>query len=134
MQTEPMSCRARLPRSRFWLLEVYQASFVSWRYIGFMHMVRALGWISSSVILLGTALAQVQITPLFELEGETSAPSLSPDGKTLVFDWCKPDYSCGIYTDRWPELTFVSSPEEIAARACRSRHVGLSLSTRFGPL
>lgn len=63
-----------------------------------MHTVRALSWISSSVILLGTALAQIQITPLFELEGETSKPSLSPDGKTLAFDWCKPDYSCGIYT------------------------------------
>jgi Tol biopolymer transport system component len=39
----------------------------------------------------------MQIMPLLNLEGETSEPSLSPDGKTLLFSWCKPDYSCGIY-------------------------------------
>jgi Tol biopolymer transport system component len=32
------------------------------------------------------------------LDGETSEPTLAPDGKTLAFQWCKPDYSCGIYT------------------------------------
>jgi len=35
---------------------------------------------------------------LLALDGQTSEPNLSPDGKTLAFDWCKPDYSCGIYT------------------------------------
>jgi Tol biopolymer transport system component len=47
---------------------------------------------------LAAGLAQVQVSPILALEGETSAPSLSPDGKMLAFQWCKSDYSCGIYT------------------------------------
>ena len=35
---------------------------------------------------------------LEKLDAETSEPSLSPDGKTLAFSWCKPDYTCAIYT------------------------------------
>jgi Tol biopolymer transport system component len=42
--------------------------------------------------------AQIQVTPFVDPDRETSDPSLSPDGKTLAFHWCKPDYSCGIYT------------------------------------
>ena len=44
---------------------------------------------------------QVQIQPLLDdLAGNMDNPSLSPDGQTLAFDWCKPepDYSCGMYT------------------------------------
>ncbi len=54
--------------------------------------------------LLGCALAvayafsQVHVDVLAQLESETCDPSLSPDGKTLAFDWCKPDYTCAIYT------------------------------------
>ncbi len=47
---------------------------------------------------LAAGLAQVQVNPVLTLAGETSDPSLSPDGKTLAFQWCKSDYSCGIYT------------------------------------
>lgn len=50
------------------------------------------------VAFLTSASAQIQIQPLLDLPGETRDPTLSPDGKTLAFDWCKPDYSCGIYT------------------------------------
>ena len=50
------------------------------------------------LFLLTAVSAQVQIRPLLSVDGETSEPNLSPDGKTLAFDWCKPDYSCGIYT------------------------------------
>ncbi len=57
-----------------------------------LHLPCALG------LLLGAASGQVQIQPLMELAGQTSEPSLSPDGKTIAFNWCKPDYSCGIYT------------------------------------
>lgn len=42
--------------------------------------------------------AQIVVKPLLNLEGQTSEPSLAPDGSTLIFDWCKPDYSCGVYT------------------------------------
>jgi Tol biopolymer transport system component len=41
--------------------------------------------------------AQIKIEPIFELKADTSDPSLSPDGKMLAFDWCKPDYSCALY-------------------------------------
>jgi Tol biopolymer transport system component len=47
------------------------------------------------------ASGQIQIASLLDdLAGETDGPSLSPDGKTLAFDWCRPapDNSCGIYT------------------------------------
>ncbi len=48
-------------------------------------------------ILCCVAVAQVRTNPLFQLEGETDDPVLSSDGKTLVFGWCRPDYSCGLY-------------------------------------
>jgi hypothetical protein len=44
---------------------------------------------------------QVQIKPLLDdLAGNMDNPSLSPDGKTLAFDWCRPEpgNSCGMYT------------------------------------
>lgn len=53
--------------------------------------------IFAAALFLSVASAQVQITPLFDLPGETSDPVLSPDGKTLAFEWWKPDYSFGIY-------------------------------------
>ncbi len=59
--------------------------------------MRALRGLFLCACVITTALAQIQVTPLVEFEGETSEPSLSPDGKTLLFDWCKPDYSCSIY-------------------------------------
>ena len=46
-----------------------------------------------------TALAQIQVRPLLDLKGETSDPSVSPDGKTLAFDWWTPDLDkWGLYT------------------------------------
>jgi Tol biopolymer transport system component len=63
-----------------------------------MRFVRKLRLLIACAALLPLASAQVQIKPLLDLDGETSAPTLSPDGKTLAFQWCKPDYSCGIYT------------------------------------
>jgi len=50
------------------------------------------------IVLTASGSAQVRVTILAELEGETSSPSLSPDGKTLAFVWCRPDYSCSIFT------------------------------------
>jgi hypothetical protein len=35
------------------------------------------------------AIAQVQITPLMDLDRDTGEASLSPDGETLIFDRCK---------------------------------------------
>jgi Tol biopolymer transport system component len=46
----------------------------------------------------GAAFAQISVTPLVGLDRDTRDPSLSPEGKTLAFDWCKPDYTCGVYT------------------------------------
>src|SRR5579883_3420545 len=53
-------------------------------------------WIAFALAL--TAFAQIRIEPLIELERETRDPSLSPDGKTLVFEWMRPDYSFGLYS------------------------------------
>jgi Tol biopolymer transport system component len=51
------------------------------------------------LVFLGVISAQVRMKPLLDLDGVTSEPSLSPDGKTLAFSWCQPDYSaCGVYT------------------------------------
>jgi Tol biopolymer transport system component len=65
-----------------------------------MHVRRAPFLLLACAGLVGVASAQIRVTPLLELEGETDEPSLSPDGKMLVFGWCKPEptYSCGIYT------------------------------------
>jgi Tol biopolymer transport system component len=58
----------------------------------------ALAFLCVCTPFLKTASAQIQVKPLLELDGETSEPNLSPDGKTLIFEWCKPDYSCAICT------------------------------------
>src|SRR5580658_559426 len=64
--------------------------------------MRTLPFLCACAALLGAAQNQVRpqvhITPLLELDRDASNASLSPDGKTLAFDWCKPDSSCGIYT------------------------------------
>ena len=55
------------------------------------------------VLLLACAFAQcadagqIRIDPLLQFRTETSDASLSPDGRTLAFNWCHPDYSCGLY-------------------------------------
>jgi Tol biopolymer transport system component len=50
-------------------------------------------------LLAASTSAQVRLRTIVELDGETSSPSLSPDGKTLAFEWCKVDHlSCAIYT------------------------------------
>jgi Tol biopolymer transport system component len=54
--------------------------------------------LAAFALIASAGAAQIRVAPLLELEGETSEPNISPDGKTLAFDWCKPDYSCGIYT------------------------------------
>jgi len=48
--------------------------------------------------LAGSATAQIRVSPLTGLESGADNPSLSPDGKILAFDWCTPNYRCGIYT------------------------------------
>jgi Tol biopolymer transport system component len=58
-----------------------------------MRVFRAL---AASALFVVTAFCQVQVTPLLNLAG-TSDPALSPDRKTLLFDWCAPDSQCGIY-------------------------------------
>lgn len=64
-----------------------------------MRALRVLSILCFLVLFPSAVQAQVRIDPLLPLEGETSAPALSPDGKTLVFNWCKPDYQgCGIYS------------------------------------
>jgi Tol biopolymer transport system component len=45
-----------------------------------------------------TLSAQIRIRPLVRFEVETSEPSLSPDGKTQTFQWCKADYTCEVYS------------------------------------
>lgn len=54
--------------------------------------------LSAYCAVAAAAPGQIRVTPLLPLEGQTREPSLSPDGTTIAFDWCKPDYSCGIYT------------------------------------
>jgi hypothetical protein len=51
-----------------------------------------------AVLLPPHLASQMVVKSLVPAAGQTSAPSLSPDGKTLVFQWCKPDYTCGLYT------------------------------------
>ena len=63
-----------------------------------MRTSRARSFFYACAFVVGTASAQIRIKPLLELDSETSDGSLSPDGKTLVFEWCKPDYSCDVYT------------------------------------
>lgn len=52
------------------------------------------------LIAVNGAVAQTQIKPsLDDLGGEVSSFDLSPDGKTLAFDWCGgPNFECRIYT------------------------------------
>jgi Tol biopolymer transport system component len=47
---------------------------------------------------LAVATGQIRVEPVVNLEGNPHGGSLSPDGKTLVFNWCKPGGACGIYT------------------------------------
>jgi Tol biopolymer transport system component len=50
---------------------------------------------------LGTEGAQIQVHRFLDLPGETSDPSVSPDGGTLAFDWWAPQINdWGIYL--WP--------------------------------
>ena len=49
-------------------------------------------------LLLAPASAQVRLQPILEVAGETSSPSLSPDGKTLAFEWSTSGNPDGIYT------------------------------------
>jgi len=47
----------------------------------------------------GTALAQIRVRSFLDLPGETGDPSISPDGKTLAFQWLPPDMNrWGLYT------------------------------------
>lgn len=50
-------------------------------------------------LLAGTAFSQLRLRPFLGLQGETSDPSISPDGRTLVFDWWTSDiHAWGLYT------------------------------------
>ncbi len=93
------------------------------------------------VAVVATAFAQIQLHPFLNLRGETSDPSISPDGKTLVFDWWPPDEKQrGLYTRTMnggePRLfdngegDIATSPrwfENVAAKSIRSKG-GLCLS------
>src|SRR5580692_355917 len=54
--------------------------------------------LSAFAISLTLACGQIRVAPLVELEGNPNAANLSPDGKTLAFNWCKPGGACGLYT------------------------------------
>lgn len=56
-------------------------------------MIRVL---AVSAFLVAAAFSQVQVTPVLNLDG-ASEPALSPDHRTLLFNWCAPNYQCGIY-------------------------------------
>jgi len=51
------------------------------------------------VLITSGSWAQPQIKALIDLPGTSGSPSLSPDGQTLAFQHCEPEYrACGIYT------------------------------------
>jgi len=54
--------------------------------------------ICSLAISLTVTGGQIRVASLVELEGNPNGASLSPDGKTLAFNWCKPGGVCGLYT------------------------------------
>jgi Tol biopolymer transport system component len=77
-----------------WLIQMQSAKKVRFRKR--MRSIRAT--IPLVCFLAGTALAQIQLRPLFDLPGETSDPSLSPDGTTVAFAWYPPAVeNWGIY-------------------------------------
>ncbi len=51
------------------------------------------GAILALAIVAELASAQIKLRPILNLPGETSDAAISPDGKTLVFDWWTTDYS-----------------------------------------
>jgi len=82
--------------------------------------------LAACVVFLVVASAQTQVTALLNLDRETEEPSLSLDGKTLAFVWCKPDYSCGIYT-----RPFAGGP--VTLFAGKDGHEGSAYSPRWSP-
>ncbi len=58
-----------------------------------------LGWL---ILLAPACWGQPQIKPLIDLPGTSGEGQLSPDGKTLAFAYCDPEYkACGIYARPW---------------------------------
>ncbi|HVP00500.1 MAG TPA: hypothetical protein VMT15_20650 [Bryobacteraceae bacterium] len=51
------------------------------------------GAILAFAIVAELASAQIRLRPFLDLPGETSDAAISPDGKTLVFNWWTTDYS-----------------------------------------
>lgn len=56
--------------------------------------------VSLGILMLSasTVFGQIRITPLFQLDGQTSEPTLAPDGVNVLFEWTQSNYSVGLYT------------------------------------
>jgi Tol biopolymer transport system component len=63
-----------------------------------MRRPRTPSLLATCAIFLAVAAGQIRVEPLVALDGNPHTASLSPDGKTLVFNWCKPGGACGLYT------------------------------------
>lgn len=61
-----------------------------------LELTRAIAWAALAWTAVG--FGQATITPVIDLPREASEASLSPDGKTIAFNWCNADFDCGIYT------------------------------------
>ena len=91
-----------------------------------MRLLPAIRPLCACAVFVSAAVGQIRVKSLLELEGETSDPSLSSDGQTLVFDWCKPDSSCGLYT-----RPLAGGP--VTLFAGRDSHDGYANSPRWSP-
>ena len=63
-----------------------------------MRRTRIPGLLSACAVFVAIACGQIRITPVVALGGNPNSATLSPDGKTLAFHWCKPGGACGLYT------------------------------------
>ena len=63
-----------------------------------MRRTRIPGLFSACAVFAAIACGQIKITPVVAPRGNATGANLSPDGKTLAFQWCKPGGVCGVYT------------------------------------
>lgn len=62
-----------------------------------MQTVPIAALLTLAIAALPAPASQLRIDPLVSVKGQTSSPHLSPDGKSLAYEWCTPDYHCGVY-------------------------------------